>query len=335
MSTALQPININEVIFEEHEYAYPYFSSIRTELFGSLGRRGDYLWEWVVKAAQVTSLKRVEESDDEDLSNEIKRWGVLWDVIVDDVADEMDIERAESLLPFLISWNRDKTLGGSIEDRYVQYSYFVMDSVFKSLEELPGYETHKADLRAHYELLFNTMSFSLDLRRGSSKIDFKKYQERLSHNMHMMINGIIDLMKLDYPTKISDSADLKKLLWNGQRMGRIGNAATTFARELPVGDFSSDVVPLSVDLGVISMEQVNTLRNYVESENFKEAEELAGQLIKSIKNENAASILWDEWSQLKSEIEELIPKLPDLDIEGYVKGLIQLRNIHEMSEGSK
>ena len=138
--------------------------------------------------------------------------------------------------------------------------------------------------------------------------------------MQMIINGVMDLMKLDYILDIEKYEKLREILFYGQRMGRIGNSVTTYDHEIMVGDFSSEVVCLAITLKLISYEELIT--------NPKKS-------IQIIKKTNLENILLEYWMCYKNKILILADDFPELDIKKYTKGLTFLRQLHLQSRGKK
>ena len=93
------------------------FNYARSKLFGQIGRRKDYLWNWVFTAANTTQMESPKQSPDprlDEIANTAKTIGVMWDVLMDDIADEyLPTERAELMLSVAFSKDSPKNLSAN------------------------------------------------------------------------------------------------------------------------------------------------------------------------------------------------------------------------------
>lgn len=318
MNTVLIDVTEN---FQTSNKGFIEFSRIRKQLFGNLGKRGEYIWQWVLKAAEITTLLSIDEeieSNEVINSNSIKMWGVVWDVLVDDIADEMSVDKASKLLPLILDSNSDLSLISSEEQEYIKYAHLILESIFEACKNLPGYETHKESFFEGYLKLNVCMNYSLEIREDISQIELEKYKEILSHNMHMVINGIIDLMRMDYPIPIKEEK-LEEALLLAQRMGRIGNATTTFKREIEIGDYSSEIIAVMLSLNKLQLQQLSSSK----------------QDLLNINYDIAVEKMWNEWEESRLGLEERANKFPKLKMRDYINGLIALKQLHLQSEGRK
>lgn len=300
------------------------FNSVRMELFGGLGKRDLYLWKWVYNTSAKTKLvysrKESTNPDLEELATSTKTLGVMWDVLADDVADELEISQAKKILPDLLYENGK--VGKQLtkdEEGYVEFTHSVKRRVFDLAKKLPGYKRHKNSLVHEYDNLCETMKYALEIRIDPAQIDLKKYINILSNNMHVVINGVIDIMKLDYPETIEEDQNLRMLLWYAQRMGRIGNSVTTYERELAVNDLSSEIIAVALSFGYID-------RNALQD---------ASKILKTIHEIKLEETMWALWKNYKHRIESMVRDLPLLDVNSFLKGLIIGRKLHEHSRGKK
>lgn len=296
------------------------FNRVKSNLFGNVGRREMYLWNWVYTAADVTTITVNNQVEvDKEFLNTIKTLGVMWDVLVDDIADDMEIKQAKSLLPLAMSTRKDYSKLSQPEREYLEFSDYIIETVYSLSRQLPGFERHCQSLNNQYEKLKENFLYSLTLRNDYHTISLKQFVNILSNNMHMVINGIIDLMGADYPTTLEDSPSVHATFWCGQRMGRIGNSVTTYEYEIPRGDYSSEVVAFALNYGFINMENINN-REWV---------------LETIKACEIEALLWHLWNNYRSKLTLLTEETTNLNVPDYIAGLTQLRKLHQESRGKK
>ncbi|MBI2602736.1 MAG: hypothetical protein HYW48_06750 [Deltaproteobacteria bacterium] len=298
------------------------FNFARSKLFGQIGRRKDYLWNWVFTAAKTTQMRSPKKSLDpslDEIANTAKTIGVMWDVFMDDIADEyLPTERAELMLDVAFNKASNKRLSAN-EQAYLRECENCHKLVFELARKLPGYKRHALALRREYMQIRKCFSYSLETRQNFQAIDFTKYVQIMSNNMHMIANGVIDLMKLDYKETFFDNPLLRKMFVFGQRMGRIGNATTTYEYEIERGDYTSEIFALAISLGLL------------DSDSFEDPK----RVLASVYNADLEAVLWTFWKGYRFQLMELAPSLPSLDIKSYVAGLEKLRLLHLGSRGKK
>lgn len=298
------------------------FSYVRSKLFGKIGRRKDYLWNWVFTAANTTKLRDPNKETDpylDEIANTAKTVGVMWDVFMDDIADEyLPTERAALMLDFAFTKANKKKLSAN-ELEYLREAEDAHQLVFDLAKKLPGYKKHLLALRREYVQIRKCFYYSLETRQSFKAIDFTKYVQIMSNNMHMIANGVIDLMKLSYKETFFDNPPLRKMFLLGQRMGRIGNATTTYEYEVTIGDYTSEVVALGISLGLLDQESFEDPQN----------------VLSILKSSELESVLWTFWKGYRAQLASLDTSFPSLDIKSYVKGLEKLRLLHLGSRGKK
>ncbi len=296
------------------------FNQVKTELFGGLGRREMYLWQWTYTAADLTKIAANNETFvDKKLVNTIKTLGVMWDVLIDDIADDMEIPQAKLLLPYALGEEKDYQKLEPKMRKYLEFADHVLEQVFKLARQLPGFERHKESLTQHYEKLKDNFRYSLAIRIDPNVIQLDNYIHILSHNMHMIINGIIDLMAADYHQPFNSDSKEHALFWCGQRMGRIGNSVTTYEYEIPRGDYTSEVVAFALNYGFIRA------KDLVNNE----------KVLMTIKGCDLESLLWHLWEDYRNKLHLLSDELDGLNVREYINGLFQLRQLHQASRGKK
>ena len=299
------------------------FEIARLSLFNSVGRRQSYLWNWVYTAAEITSLhyknKKINQKI-ETHANMTKLLSVMWNVTIDDIADEIEIDTAKRLLYYVKNPDEDFSKLSNKECKYMNFSKQLHQRTIEMLSELGCFDYYKNILQNEYKYLLDCYELSLNLRNNAQQISLQKSINVLSYGMQMIINGIIDLMKLEYiPSKL-EFQKIREILFFGQRMGRIGNSVTTYPYEIKVGDFSSEVVCLAVELQLLDKKILVNEPDYA---------------IEILLNTNLEKTLLEYWDCYKKRILMLGDRLPELDIKKYVEGLSNLRQLHLQSRGKK
>ncbi len=303
------------------------FNEVRTAMFGGLDKRQSFLWYWVLMSLTTTALcEKGKKNSYSEYVNEVKLLGVIFDVLLDDIADQYgDTKTAAILLKEIEKACYQKPYNLKMvtvaEREYALFCVKVWETIFKYLQQLPSYRFYNEMMMRKYKKLFEVMTYSLEIRVDPESVDYKKYHRLLSHNMHMIINGLMDLMSMKTKYEGIGLKKIVQILLLGQKMGRIGNAVTTYERELFVKDFSSDVIAFALKKGVLTKKDFNDV-------------EMLTDKIKA-KQEYLEGFFWSKWLRLRNQLIKHENDFDHLDIKGYRQGLETLKQFHLASRGNK
>lgn len=290
------------------------------ERYANVGRRNPYLWKWCRQAVNITTLPCVAAELREDLCD-TKTLGVVLDVLLDDVADQRGDDRLlEELLGLFEGREPDLRPFSAEEQRYSQLTIAVWREIQHRAERLPRYQEFKDVLRFDYLQLGNVMRYSHLLNSKLELLNLAEHDIYTPHNMHIMICSTFDVMA----SPSFDAAELGRLreaVWNAQWMGRIGNLATTWQRELGEGDFTSGVYARAVAHGDLTVDQL-----------------LAGDG-EAVQNAITAGgheeYYWRKWQSHRQILLSPLCQLRSFDVREIVNGLERLICLHLGSRGRK
>jgi hypothetical protein len=223
--------------------------------YEQVGHRNSFLWRWVRRGVEITTLSCI-DADLWDHVCDTKTLGVMFDVLIDDVADEdSDPVFLDQLIA--ITDGRTVPLSDLPPDKrdYYAYSDIIWRQIWDRLETYHRYDEFQEVLRYDYRQLMNSMRYSLLIRNQPHTMNISEHDSYMPHNMHMMVSGTVDLMA----SLIFDKNELSRLrlvLSFAQHMGRIGNLVTTWEREIREKDFSSGVFPAALNMGVLTVDDL-------------------------------------------------------------------------------
>ncbi len=281
--------------------------------------RAEYLWGWVLAALDLTALPggRPDLADD---ARAAKFLGVLLDVVLDDIADggaspeevaqacdvvfrgaapsAFDPWRARALRLGRDTWREILHICG----RFPQ---------FERLQGFLAFDYRQLESAMHYAALLNRFPFA------ANTIENTAYQ---CHNMHMVASGTIDLMTQPRLAE-EDMGPVRELLYYAQLMGRVGNAVTTWPREIVQRDFTSSFFAALSELSGVAMDRLVTLS----------VDDLRG-LEHKVQAERA---LLQRWLQYRDHARQVAGRVRSLAAHAYVDGLEQLLFFHLASRGQK
>lgn len=289
--------------------------------YARVGNRNPYLWKWCCRGVEVTTLSCAQPDVPQELCD-TKVLGVMFDVLLDDVADQQgDATLLEHLIG--LTCGRPQTplsQFSPVQQAYVRFTTEVWDEIQRRIRRYPYFDEHADLLRYDYLQLLNTMRYAHLLNRIPALLNLAEHDLYLPHNMHMMVSATIDLM-------CSPSFDrrelglLREAVWNAQCMGRIGNLITTWQRELGEGDYTSGVFARAVSQGHLTVEDL-----------------LAGnrqQIEAAIRSGDHENHFLKNWHKHRQHLHALQHRVRSVDLRQLAAGLDCLICLHLGSRGCK
>lgn len=227
-----------------------------SEAYAGVGKRSPYLWNWCRRAVELTTLPCV-DPEWHDHVCDTKTLGVLFDVLLDDVADRSgDPAFLEELLaPIDGQRTPDFSRFSAQEQAYAEFASQVWHEIANRAQTYPRHAEFAAVLHFDYLQLANVMRYSHLLNGTPELLNLTEHDLYTPHNMHIMVCSTLDLMCSPGFDKC-ELGRLRELVWCAQCMGRIGNLVTTWQRELHEGDFTSGVYARAVMCGDLSVAQL-------------------------------------------------------------------------------
>ena len=288
--------------------------------YAQVGKRNPYLWGWCRRAVEITTLPCVAPQYREELID-TKTMGVLWDVMLDDVADQSgDPRLMEALLGVTEGGTADFSTFTAAEQEYAAFTCDVWREIMRRAARYPRYSEFADLLRYDYRQLCNVMRYSHLLNRHPELLNLTEHDLYTPHNMHIMVCSTFDLMcSPDFDR--SELGRLREVVWNAQCMGRIGNLVTTWQRELKEGDFTSGVYARAVSRGDVTVERLQT-------------GDRAG-IEAVILNGGHEQYFLRRWNRHRRFLLSRGAALRSVDIQPYVAGFERLICLHLGSRGRK
>lgn len=291
------------------------------DLYSTVGRRNAYLWKWCRHAVRVTTLPCVLPELREELCD-TKTLGVLLDVLLDDLADQRGDDGLLEELLQVMDYGKQPELArfSAQQQRYAQVTIQVWNEILRRAESLPRHSEFRDLLRFDYLQLSNVMRYSYLLNSQLELLNLVEHDAFTPHNMHIMICSTFDLMASPSFDR-TEVGRLREAIWNAQWMGRIGNLATTWQRELGERDFTSGVYARAVALGDLTVEDLRQgNRQRIET---------------AIQAGGHEEFYWQKWQQHRAALLSEHCRLRSFDTRAIVAGLQRLICLHQGSRGRK
>lgn len=289
--------------------------------YSEVGQRDAFLWKWCLEGVSLTCLPCVDPTL-RDANNVTKVLGVMFDVLLDDVADTNgQTEYLEQLLKIPFSDQApDFRTSSSQQQKYAHLTCRLWETIGRRARTYPRYEEFADLLRFDYAQLLNTMRYSHMVNQNPHLLNLTEHDLYLPHNMHMMISGTLDLMcSPAFDSK--EIGSIREVLWHAQCMGRVGNLITTWERELREADFTSGVFARALQQGVLNHQQL--------------VDPDVDEVRRTIQSNGCETYFVDEWHNHREKLAGMAGRIRSVDVGQLIGGLEKLIGIHLGSRGLK
>jgi len=258
-----------------------------------------YVWQMMQAGYQLMSLDL--SKSDFLQSNSLKCQAAFLNILFDDICD---LGRDKALFNKCVL-----ALQGQIDQDEGELCQLISDtwSTFQStIVQTPNYVLLKPFLEEAYQHWIGSFEYSLAIQRESFRIEEKweRHLELISPSTFIHMAGLIDLLFVpNFPTHQTASAI--KVFLQAQKMGQLGNWASTWERELAQEDFTGGVYRIALENGWIAWDDLK--RGSPE------------KIREQIRNSPVETYLWDEWKRLRAESYQTRQEIQLSALNGYVE----------------
>ena len=284
--------------------------------YEKVGERDEFVWKWIYKIDKITTFFSVPRKYLKSLW-EVKFLISMFVILLDDVADKIKNKKLlDELLNILSRYSAIK-LGKDVrfdkfkikEDKYLKFTTKLWNYIWRLIRKYPKYNKFKDIFEYDIAQIINSMNYACLINKNPYLINKKEYWSYFPPSMQGMIHVIVALM---CSSKIKDRKIrfIREIIWEAQKMVRIGNWITTWEREIKENDITSGVFAYAIDSGII------TLRD------LEERNEL--RIIKKIKSSKIEKKILEEWEKIYHKIEDLGNKIKTINVETFLLDLEKL-----------
>ncbi len=178
--------------------------------------------------------------------------------------------------------------------------------------------------------------FDCDLRQTLISIDYSRVlndnvelanmagiEHYDPHNMLMFPYANVDLMySPSFDT--DDLGTLRSVIWNLQRMARIGNWTTTWEREIREGDYTVGPVVYALQEGIVSVDDLDPTD-----------EEAIERVTTRIEENEVEERFLTDWNERYEEVTERNEQADSVDLEAFVDGMKTVLSYQIAARGRK
>ncbi len=288
------------------------------------GKRNDFFWKWLAYLSFSSNpgfmLSTVSYKYKKAVA-ETKFLTIMWISILDDIADkEGDISLLDKISK--ISQKKNGMVSGDsvAEKKILIFTKKLWSEIIKSIKRFPKYKEFENIFFYDANQLVNSMYYSILINENPELININEFEVYGSHKMGFFIYSDFELMaslKFDK----NELGRLREVIWRAQLMGRIGNWATTWQREIKEDDFTSGIWAYALTNKLILPRDL-TSKNY----------NILSLLVEKNKLEDK---LFKRWQECYNRILSLKKDFKSINVNDYLNGLEKIFRFHLMSKGLK
>lgn len=292
-----------------------------------IGDRDGFLWKWVHSVLDFIQLSSVDTRPAAvtDTKTIMTLLVSLYDDLLEKHGDYRSFDRAFSI-PFRNEAPDLEREGDRLNGAYLECIEEVWSEIDSRLRGAPRHDEFRRILEYDLRQVLDSIEYSVLVSDNPEMANLKESRIHECHNMTMFVYADIDLMY----SKGFDRAELgtvRRAVWHGQQMARIGNWLSTWERELREGDYSSGVIVRSLEEHTIGTGDLERL----DDGHVDHLDRLRGE----IRDGCAEEQLTELWRQQKHELRQLDGEIDSIDLGQLIDGLDLVFKFHLASQGLK
>lgn len=287
--------------------------------YEKVGERNEYIWKWLYRMFEIAELPIVSPHYQRSL-RKIKVLVTMFIVQLDDTADKKQgpILLNELLkIPFNQIYIKTSRLNRK-EKSYLKFTRALWNYIEKSIKKYPNYNQLKEIFNYDLNQVLNEMKYSYITNKNPYLLNITECWIFMPYNMVSFVYSGLDLM---HASKVNfrKIGKIREIIWEVQKMARIGNWVSTWEREVKERDFANGIFVYAIDSGIITIDELRK-KNEIE-------------IIKKIKNAKIEEKLLMEWEKSFHKIEKFSKEINF--IKKILSNLKKLIIFHLSSRGYK
>ena len=278
--------------------------------YKKVGERKEFTWKLFLKARQEIDYLSVPKIYQKSLQ-EIKLLLTIFVVLLDDVVDQ---DRNQKLLNELlkIPFNKKYIEADRLNEKekeYLKFSIKVWHRMNLLMTGYPKYKEFKSIFEYDIKQMLNAMEYNNLVNKNYCLINRTEYWLYSPHTLQFIITAVFDLMCFS-KFNIYKLSVIRELVWNAQKMTRIGNCVSTWEREIEESDFTGGVFVYAISSEILSPKEIMHPNK--------------SKIIKKIKESKIENELLKEWQNCYRNIFNLRKKIKIVNIQNFLYALENL-----------
>jgi hypothetical protein len=275
-----------------------------------VGERDIFFWKWIYKGIQETTLPMVTKKYQKSIwKSEFLL--IMFIILLDDTADRtrntklldelLKIPFEKKCLTFKKLTQKDKI--------HLKFTIKIWCQIEKIIKRYPKYKEFKKIFYYDIRQIINALRYNYLINTNHCLINETEYWLYSPHTMQIITLATIDLMCIP-EFDISELGIMREIMFQAQKMGRIGNCISTWEREIKDNDFTSAIIANALENNTIMLYELK-------KENYR-------KLIKKIKNGKTEEKILKNWEECYLQISKLSKKIKSIKINEVSLGVKKL-----------
>nr|WP_256486759.1 MULTISPECIES: hypothetical protein [unclassified Haladaptatus] len=289
----------------------------------TVGNRDRFLWQWIYTLFPSFTLSCVPDEHAETARTQ-KTILTMFVTLLDDLAemghDRETFEEACQIPYRRESVNPDRDGVDSEQLRFIQQ---VWDAFEDGITAAPMHDEHRDIFDCDLRQTLTAIDYSRVLNDNVELANMEGIEHYDPHNMLMFPYANVDLMySPSFDT--ADLGSLRSVIWNLQRMARIGNWTTTWERELREGDYTAGPIVYALQEKIISPSDLDPAD-----------EDAIEWVTKRIEENDVEDRFLTDWDERYAEVTERDEQADSVDLGSFAEGMKTVLSYQIAARGRK
>ncbi len=279
--------------------------------YEKVGDRDEFIWKWTYRIVQIITLPTIIRKYQKSVWEIKTLILIMFAVLLNDAADKLQnkvLLNELMKIPFLENCIKFGYLNQK-EKKYLFFTKKLWNYISHTIKRYPRYKEFKDIFNFDIVQVLSGSQHDYLITKNYYFINKTEYWLYPPHTMVAIVSGMLDLM-CSSKFNIQELRIIREVLWQAQKMARIGNWLSSWKKEIEEEDFTSGVFAYAIDSGALSVND------------FKKENKL--EIIKKIESSKIEKKLLKEWAQCYDEINNLNKKIKSVDVERFLFGLKKL-----------
>ncbi|WP_049969910.1 hypothetical protein [Haladaptatus cibarius] len=274
-----------------------------------VGDRDEFLWQWIYTLFPSFTLSSVPAEYAETARTQ-KTILTMFVTLLDDLAEKgNDRETFEEAcqIPY-----RPETVNPGregVKTEQLRFIKRVWAAFEEGIEVAPKHDEHRDIFDCDLRQTLTAIDYSRVLNDHVEIANMAGIEHYDPHNMLMFPYAGVDLM-FSPSFDANDLSTLRSVIWELQRMARIGNWTTTWERELGEGDYTAGPVIYSLQEGFISLEDLDATDD-----------DAIERVTEQIRSHDIEDQFINEWERRYEAVRERQEQADSIDLNAFVDGM--------------
>ena len=324
-SKSSQTVNASDVDYEARieEVDLPETVLSNVEEYEAVGGDRDrFVWKWIYSLLPKFTLSSVPRENAGSARIQKTNLTILI-TLLDDLAEKhRDTGSFEEIKRGVISGETDGARGSG-DEAVVDFAGRLWSEIEAGFVDAPRHDEMREVFDYDLRQALNAMDYSRILNDHLPMANLTGTEHYGPHNMVMFPYADIDVMHSP-AFEFTDFGELRELIWDLQKMARIGNWLTTWEREIHEGDYTAGIVVYALRNDVITFDELRTT-----------GPEHRDELVDRIKERGIEDRFMNEWQHRYRAVTEKDYQADSVDVDAFIEGMETVMRHHLASRGHK